>query len=246
MRAALTTVLRCVACLALLGALDARAQTPALRSFDALYEVRYKGILGGTMQFTLRAGPATDLYVYSVEANPNWLARLKVSAGARQSSQMRIDDGQVLPQRYQAEDGRRSTNEDSDLRFDWSSHRVKGTAKSTAIDEPIDIGWHDYLSAQVAILLALSKGEALGMLHIIEEKKVRAFRYSQEGKDRRAFKGKEFEVLVLRSEGVDDPSLRINRYWHAPELSFLPIAVERSRKGKVDLSLRLVELKFLD
>jgi hypothetical protein len=241
-----TTVLRCGACLALLGALDARAQTPALRSFDALYEVRYKGIFGGTMQFSLRAGPAADQYVYSVDANPNWLGRLKVSADARQSSQMRIDDGHVLPQHYQAEDGRRSTDEDSDLRFDWSRHRLTGTAKSSAIDEPIDIGWHDYLSAQVAILLALSKGEALGTLHVMDEKKVRAFRYSQEGKDRRVFQGKEVEVLVIRSDGVDDASLRINRYWHAPELSFLPIAVERSRKGKVDLSLRLVELKFLD
>jgi hypothetical protein len=53
-------------------------------------------------------------------------------------------------------------------------------------------------------------------------------------------------MLVLRSEGIDDPSLRINRYWHAPGLAFLPIAVERSRKGKVDVSLRLLELKYLD
>lgn len=231
MNAGLTTALYCSACLALLAGLEAQAAAPALRPFDATYEARYKGIRGGTMQFSLRTGASTDEYTYTVTAQPNFLGRWVVSADARQSSVMHIENGHVLPQRYVAEDGRSSAREDSNLRFDWRNRRLTGTAQETAIDEPIDVGWHDYLSAQIEILVALSNGEELGTLHVLDGKQVRAFKYSQEGTERRTFDGKELDVLVLRSEGIDDPSLRINRYWHAPGLAFLPIAVERSRKG---------------
>jgi hypothetical protein len=246
MAAAFQIALRCSAGLALLGALPAHAEAPPLRAFDALYEARYKGFPGGTMQFSLRVGASANEYVYAVEANPNLFGRIAVSADARQSSVMHVEDGQVLPQRYLADDGKKGTREDSDLRFDWGMRRLTGTAQSTAVDEAIDVGWHDYLSAQVAILLALSRGEEPGTLHVLDGKQVRVFRYSREGTERRKFKEREVEVLLLRSEGVGDSSLRINRYWHAPDLGFLPVLVERSRKGKVDVSLRLVELKFLD
>jgi hypothetical protein len=246
MGAAFEIALRCSAGLALLGMLYARAEGPSLRAFDALYEARYKGFPGGTMLFSLRAGAAANEYIYTVEANPNFFGRIAVSEDARQSSVMHIAGGQVLPQRYLAEDGKKSTGKDSDLRFDWGTRRLTGTAQSTAVDEALDVGWHDYLSAQVAILLALSRGEEPGTLHVLDGKQIRAFRYIREGTERRKFNEKEVDALLLRSEGVDDSSLRINRYWHAPELGFLPVLVERSRKGKVDVSLRLVELKFLE
>jgi hypothetical protein len=74
----------CGVCALLFVHVDSACFAPTLRAFDATYQVRYKGVPGGTMTFSLRAGVTEGEYIYSVAAaQPDWFGQLALDPDAR-------------------------------------------------------------------------------------------------------------------------------------------------------------------
>jgi hypothetical protein len=220
------------------------ANAPALRPFTARYEARYYGVSGGTIELTLHKGAQPNEYVYESRAKPGFIASFLISEAARESSTMTADANGVRPIKFVADDGKKSTTQDSLYQFDWSEKKLVGHTGAIELNQELPEHMHDHLSVQIAVIWALQQNLELGEFTLVDGGKIKRYQYTKDGTAALAYKGRQLETTIVRSARADSTGGRINRYWHAAEFGNIPIRAERSRDGKVDLVLELIELRF--
>jgi hypothetical protein len=217
-----------------------------IRPFTARYEARYYGVSGGTIELTLRKGAQPGEYVYASRAKPGFLAAFLISDAARETSTMSVDANGVRPLTFTADDGKKSTAQDSTYQFDWTQKKLVGHTGDVKLDQELPERMQDHLSVQVAIIWALQHNAALGEFTLVDGGKIKHYNYTLEGAATMSFKGRALDTTIVRSARSDRTGGRINRYWHAAELGNVPLRAERSSDGKVDLTIDLIDLQFTE
>jgi hypothetical protein len=231
---------------AFLVLLSQAAWSQDLRPFTARYEARYYGISGGTIELTLRKGAQPNEYVYESRAKPGLIAAFMISDAARESSTMSVDAGGVRPIKFVADDGKKSTAQDSLYQFDWAQKKLVGHTGNLELNQELPEHMQDHLSVQVAVIWALQHAAELGEFTLVDGGKIKHYLYTKEGAATAAFKDRKLDATIVRSARSDRTGGRINRYWHAAELGNIPVRAERSNDGKVDLTLALIDLQFTE
>jgi len=237
--------------MSLLGAtavvmLSQSAWSQDIRPFTARYEARYYGVNGGTIELTLRKGSAPNEYVYESRAKPTFLAAFMISEAAREVSTMVVDANGVRPIKFVADDGKKNTAQDSTYEFDWAQRKVTGHTGDIALDQALPDRMQDHLSVQIAVMWALQRNADLGDYTLVDGGKIKQYRYTKDGAATITYKDRTLDAIIVRSARADRSGGRINRYWHAAELAYVPLRAERSNKDKVDLTITLIDLKFTD
>lgn len=217
----------------------------SLRPYVAHYQVKFHGLSGGVLQFSLRKGDKPGQYVYETRARPSFLGSFVVSDRAREVSVMEIADDTIRPLSFNSDDGKKSDAKDSQIQFSWPKHRVTGRSEAKSVDLEIAARTQDHLSIQVAVVWDLLRGHELGTYPMFDGGEMKSYDYRMDGKERLAYDGRELDTVIIRSEHTGGSS-RVSRYWHAPELGYLPIRAERTRKGEVEFVLQLIDVKFTD
>ena len=230
------------AAIAVTCTVSAEPASEDLRPFIARYQVKYRGLSGGILQLTLRRGEREGEFIYESRAEPSFLGGFMVSASAREISTIQIAGSELRPVGFISDDGKRGDAKDSNIRFDWSTQRLLGRAEGRDFDQPLPARVQDHLSIQIAVIHALRTGAELGSFSLIDEGTIKQYEYHREGPATVAYQGSSREAVIVTSQRTG--SSRINRYWHAPSLEFVPVRAERSRDGKVDLTMQLVDIKF--
>jgi hypothetical protein len=169
-----------------------------------------------------------------------------ISDAAREISTMVVDANGVRPSTFTADDGKKSTAQDSLYQFDWTQKKVTGHTGDIALDQALPDRMQDHLSVQIAMMWALQRNAELGEYTLVDGGKIKQYRYTKEGAAAMAFKNRTLDTIIVRSERADRTGGRINRYWHAAELGYIPLRAERSNKDKVDLTIALIDLQFSD
>jgi hypothetical protein len=157
---------------------------------------------------------------------------------------MVADANGVRPLKFVAEDGKKSTDQDSLYRFDWAERKLVGHTGSIELNQELPDRIQDHLSVQVAVIWALQHNTELGEFTLVDGGKIKRYLYSKEGTASFAFKGRSLDAVIVRSARSDRTGGRINRYWHIPEFGNIPVRAERSSEGKVDLVLNLLDVQF--
>jgi hypothetical protein len=217
-----------------------------IRPFTARYQVRFYGLSGGVLQLTLRRGGESNQYVYESTADPSFLASFMVSDAARESSTMMIDENGVRPLQFLSDDGKKGDEKDSKIQFDWEQKVLTGRSERVDFHQELPDRIQDHLSIQIAVIWALQRDRELGEYSLIDTGEIKKYTYTKEGAGTVKFKGRTLDATIIRSERTNSPGGRINRYWHAAELGHLPVRAERSRDGKIDLVMELIEVKFAE
>jgi len=212
-----------------------------LQEFTARYQVRYHGLNGGKLNLTLRK--SGDDYLYESSADPSFLGSFMISDSAREVSTLLIDGDEVRPLRFVSDDGKKGDAKDSRLEFNWQDKRLTGRSERVNFDQELPARVQDHLSIQIAVIVALMRNAELGDFNLIDAGKIKAYTYSKEGNGEIKFRGQTFDAIVVRSERTGSPGSRTTRYWHVPQLGFLPVRAERTRDGNVDLTMDLVDFK---
>jgi len=222
------------------------ADSEELRLFTARYQVRFYGLSGGVLELTLRRGTEPDQYVYESKADPSFLGSFMISDSASESSTMLIDDNGVRPLKFLSDDGKKGDEKDSNILFDWKKKRLTGRSERNDFDQDLPEHIQDHLSIQIAVVKALLAGREPGDFSLLDAGEVKKYRYTKDGNGTVKFKGRSFDAAIIKSERSDSPGSRVTRYWHVAEQGSLPVRAERSRNGKIDLTMELVDLKFLN
>lgn len=221
---------------AVFAATGANSDAPAPQPFTATYEAEYRGIRAGTLTFKLERD-ANGRYVYETRANPSTLARLVVSRDAVERTVMEIDANGVRPIEWRLDDGKSSEKGDGALRFDWASGVVTGRIGGEDIRFPTEPKMQDRLSIQIAVAVALLRGQAPGEFPMIDDNRVKRYTYTKKEAVGIDTALGPFDTTIYESTRAG--SSRVARFWLAPKLGHLPARAEQVRKGKVETVMTL-------
>lgn len=225
--------------LALVTALSV-ARAADIAPFEARYEVVWRGMQAGTAHLSLQRLEG-DRWRYESRNNARGLFRLAIPGEIHQTSDLRIGESGVVPLHFRTDDGSDKGKRDVDVRFDWDAGRATGTAEERKVDVALVPGLQDTLSVQIALIHELLAGRMPTNFTLLDKDQVKEYEYLDEGRERLETTLGSHDTLRYRSRRPD--SDRGTVFWCAPELGFLPLKVERQRGGKVEWSMRLVELK---
>jgi hypothetical protein len=214
---------------------------PSLRPYVARYNVKYRGLSGGDIEFTL-ASEGNGRYVFSSHLLPNFLGSLFTSDQAEDRSEMRFANGELKPLHFVSDDGTRKTEKDQRYDFDWSALKASGRFRDHDFTLTIPVNAQDRLSIQLAASLALQAGHEPGKLIMLERDELQEYHITEQGKERVATKAGEYDTVLLKS--VREGSSRTTQYWYAPALNYIPVRAERSTNGKVDIVMELKSIQF--
>ena len=225
---------RVTAALLMLAGLQVHATPLVLQPFEARFVVNWHGLTAAESVLKLTA-EGNDRWTYTATSEARGLARLLSQGPVRQVSNMRLGPDGIQPLHYMADDGRRSSERDIDLRFDWEKLRVTGVSANAAVDEPITTGTQDDLSVQIALMAELANSHTPALIKTYGDRGAREYHYSREGTETLQTPLGAIDTVIYRSTRSGSP--RVTRYWCAPAFGFLPVRAQQKRLDEVEWTM---------
>jgi hypothetical protein len=217
------------------------ADSESIAPFRATYAASYRGMEAGNLTFSFQPAAQPGQFVYETTADPSFLASLVVSRSAVERSLLSIEPDGVKPLEWQLDDGKRGDKADGSLRFDWPAQRVTGLIEREAIDFPTQSGLQDRLSIQIAVMVALLRGEEPGTIPMIDDNRVKRYAYTKKGTETLETPLGKVETVIY--ESTREGSSRVARFWMSPEHDFIAMRAEQERKGKVETMMTIKALE---
>lgn len=209
---------------------SARAEAPQLSPFVAEYDVKYGSLSVGTSRTELRRADLPGQWLIESRTTASGLARLIAGGTLVQRSTFRLEAGGLQPLSYRFDDGKKRSERDVSLDFDWNTGHVKGVAEGAAVDITVETGLQDAASMQAFVLLRLNGGAEPGMVAMIEKDRIKHYRYTLLRRERLTTALGVFDTLLYRS--ARDGSARETLLWYAPALGNVTVKAEQRRDGK--------------
>ena len=204
--------------------------------FRTTYSVEWHGMNAGTSTLELTRKNATE-YTFRSSNAARGLFRIALPDTITQVSNFSIVNGTVLPSTYVGDDGSSDTDRDVSLTFDWTEHRVTGTAENKPVDQPLEPGVQDSLSVQVALMCALANGTSPKSFKLIDKDEIKEYQYTREGEASLTTSVGKLDTVIYKSQKTG--ASRATRFWIAPSLGFLPVRAEQSKHDKREVVLQI-------
>jgi hypothetical protein len=216
---------------------DATAAGDAgIAPFSAQFQADWKGITVGTSNIALKADSEPGHYVYTWTITARGIFRLAYSDDLVQTSWLSIDADHARPERYFGSQGAASVA----LNFDWPNKRASGESEGKPVDLKLKDGTQDVMSIQVEVMLDLKSSNLPEIFHIIDKDQLKDFNYRREGSARIKTAIGELDTVIVTSQQPGNN--RILKMWFAPSLGYVPVQAERTRNGKLEMSMRIRSL----
>jgi hypothetical protein len=229
-----------IATLATLIAASALAE-PSLTPHRAEYKVRVSIVSGRMTTEVKRKG---DGYLATHLIEPTGIAGALVGGEIFAESEFRPEADRLLPVRYSANDEISSTRLRADVEFDWETGQVTGTFQTRdddspqAIDQTLDAVAHDGVSIQYELMNDLMRSGPDADYILFDVDELKELSITTLGTQRITTGYGEFDAIGIRHQA--EGSSRATTLWCAKELGYLPVVIERHRKGKLQMRARLV------
>lgn len=206
------------------------------QTFVATYSIAWHGITAGRSTLTL-SETAPGHYRYSSVDHATGLFRLFLPHAITQESRFRIVDGQIQPLSFRSRGG----GPPEDVRFDWTSMRVTGTAKHKHIDLQLHAGTQDPGSVQIALMMAFLAGHPPASFWMLNTDVINQFQLVRRGQATlRTPLGRLHTVLYTSHHAK---ARRTTYMWLAPSLDYLPARLEQHRGDSTLFALNILSFK---
>jgi Protein of unknown function (DUF3108) len=204
------------------------------------FHAEFRGINVGTIDYSLRE-ESPGRYVYQLHGNAEGLAAMIIRNDPIEASTFVVENNVIKPVTYVLDDGSKSTAKDTRLTFDWTANVARGEHEDQPVELTLTPGLQDRMSLQILIMQKLAAGMELGRITFIDRNRIREYVYTAEGTSVQKTAIGDVETVVYSS--TREGSSRINRYWFAPKLGFLPVRLEQVRNGKVESVLTVIKME---
>jgi hypothetical protein len=210
-----------------------------LKPFEASYAWIWNGMTVAVTTLTL-AKSGADTWTYTSRSEPRGVGKL-MSQRPRTASVLRVTPGGVEPLSYKGDDGTSSTQRSIDLKYDWDKHRVTGVYEQTPVDLPLTAQVQDDSSIQIALMVALLRGQTPDRFDLIDKDAVRAYHYARAGQATLPTPLGALAAVIYTSRKANSP--RVNSYWCAPDQGYIPLRVQQKRADEVEWTMEILSLK---
>lgn len=204
-----------------------------LQPFEAEYRLTDGSARLG--RATLALEPARDGWRYHSRVEPEGLLAL-LAGEVQDEAVLEAHGGGLRPLRFRhaEDDGRLAVD------FDWAAGeaRVSGRREATL---PLEPGTHDQFSAMLAVIRAFAAGEKRLQLPSIDDEGEREpLVFEHAGRARIEVPLGSYDTIHVRR--IREHSKRETETWLAPELNWVPVRIDQSRKGKLVARMELIGL----
>ena len=224
-----------------LWAATASADT-VLTPHRAEYRVQIS-LLSGRLSTELRR--SGDHYIATHLIEPTGLASAFTGGNILAESEFKTTEDVIIPLRYSGNDEVSSDKVRVDIAFDWDSRRATGQFQTdedpapVQVDTPLDELVHDPVSIQYELMADLARDRSTAEYVLFEHDRVRTVEVSRIGTERIKTKAGTFDAVGIRHQAQN--SSRTTTLWIAAELGYLPVMIERHRKGKLLMRAKLTK-----
>mgnify|MGYP000102940077 CR=1 FL=1 len=212
----------------LTGATLARA-TDITTPFSADYQVTRNGSKIGERTHVLDKHEKG--YLYEARMRTTGLAALLKPARITERSYWSLSDNRVQPQQYEYLDSS-DDSRTAKLQFDWSRRHVTNDIGDEPWGMTVPAGTQDKFGYMLALMQDLQQGNTTPEYQVADGGLLKTYRFTYEGKMVLDTALGKLETVKLRRirAGKEDRKVFI---WCAPALGYLPVRIERHKKGTV-------------
>ena len=206
--------------------------------YEAVYSVKLMQADG-----TLRAKLENNngIYTYTLKTEPTGFWKLIASGSINESSEFEIIDGEIRSINYRLNDTIRRNPRESKVDFDWGKNVIKGFYKDRVIDFNIDRRILTRILLQIEIMHQKQRNNLKDSYLIIDKDEIKEIDITSSNSGKKiSVPFGSYEVVEVSHRSKN--SNRINTFWLAPELDFIPVKLEQTEGNKVNFEANLVQL----
>jgi hypothetical protein len=230
-----------VGLLAVGHALAARSATgadPTIPTYEAIYQVKYKGKDLGTSEFKVTYDDESGVYEFRSQTIAKGLLKLASPNPVIERSRFRITAGRIQPLEYWYEDGSRKGEDNLHVVFEWDRRVAVVTGENGRREVALQDGALDRASMQVALMHDFAAtGKAPSQYLLVDEDSVKSYTYTDNGETTTPTGVGQLPTLGLVQQR--DGSSRSTWLWVAPAYRYLPARIEQRKDNEVQTAFTL-------
>jgi hypothetical protein len=170
-------------------------------------------------------------YLFEARMHTTGLAALLIPGEVTERSYWLLSNNHVQPQRYEyldSSDNSRTTR----LQFDWQRRRVTNRVGDEAWGMDILAGTQDKFGYMLALMHDLHHGNTIPEYQVADGGRLKTYRFVSRGKALLDTALGKLETIKLQRIRADKKNRKVF-IWCAPSLGYLPVKIERHKKGTV-------------
>ena len=206
--------------------------------YEAVYSVKLMQADG-----TLRAKLENKegIYTYSLKTEPTGFWKLIANGSINESSAFKVIDEKIRPINHRLMDTSRRKTRKSEVDFDWNKKVIQGFYKDRSINFKLEEPILTRILLQIEIMHGKQKNNLQDSYLIIDKDEIKQIDITSSNT------GKKISVPfgsydVIKVSHQSKNSNRINTFWLAPGLDFIPVKLEQTEDNKVNFEANLVQL----
>jgi len=182
-------------------------------------------------------------YRYTSRLEPAGFLISLVSGTIEESTLLERDNGRLRPLSYRF--SRVGLGRDREVRiiFDWAAGRARNDVNGEAWSMEIPVDALDKHSLVLAVAADLAAGTLRDEYPVADGGRLKVYAHLRRGEERLETPLGTFDTVMLYRQRTGRK--RGTLFWHAPELDYMPVRIERFDKAGRHLELRLLALERL-
>ena len=206
--------------------------------YEAVYTVKLLQA-DGTLRAKLENNNGT--YTYSLKTEPTGFWKLIANGSINESSEFEIINEEIRSINYRLNDTIRRNARESEVDFDWSKKMIKGFYKDRVIDFNIEKRILTRILLQIEIMHQKQRNNLKDTYLIIDKDEIKEIDITSSNSGKKiSVPFGSYDVIEVSHRSKN--SNRINTFWLAPELDFIPVKLEQTEGNKVNFEANLVQL----
>lgn len=222
------------------------ALTAPLTAAPEAYEATYSGRFSGAkVEIESTLLPANDGgWVFRRWSEPRGMARLIRREGVLECVRIGPLGDELRPLDYHYIDGKPGEGKSATIKYDHEAGIATSTYQNTQVSLPLENSATDRLFEEIVVAgLLLTLPDSFSVT-IMERNELHTARYKRIGETELKTKAGRFDTVIYERRRGE--SSRTTRFWYAPAENFIPVRIERLRKGKSQGRAELTHWKKLD
>ena len=206
--------------------------------YEAVYTVKLLQA-DGTLRAKLENNDGT--YTYTLKTEPTGFWKLIANGSINESSEFEIINDEIRSINYRLNDTIRRNARESEVDFDWSKKVIKGFYKDRVIDFNIEKRILTRILLQIEIMHQKQRNNLEDTYLIIDKDEIKEIDITSSNSGKKiSVPFGSYDVIEVSHRSKN--SNRINTFWLAPELDFIPVKLEQTEGNKVNFEANLVQL----
>jgi hypothetical protein len=205
--------------------------------FVAVYKVQYGDIDAGNMTLTLKKLDVNS-YKLSTISRTTGIASWFKSSDVTESSQWTLKNERVIPFLYNFQDDDRDDDRHIQVRFNWNTNQAINNIDGKPWTMEVTPIAQDKLSYIAHLMQDLRNGNREVVYDIADGGKLKTYNFRAEANETIATGVGELETVRIKRLRQHRKN-RFTLYWCAERYGYLPVKIEKWKRGKPAYSITL-------